>query len=174
MNEPDWVLTTLIGAVAGCLLPYFIKSLSFVARRFRREMAEGEWYVYHTTNRGGILDIQPAIFSIRKGFDAKFVVEERREGLKYPMYKGTLRSERNFWLVRLQGVKHVEEVLIRFYSPIPSRDAVTWGLYLGVDFEGNPMSGPIMISRQEFSTEYALNFLLAKTKVHSEMGLLTA
>jgi hypothetical protein len=174
MVQPNWVLTTLIGALAGYLFPYLGKALLFVARRFRREIVEGKWYAYHTTNLDGELQVVQSVWSIRKGFYSKFAVKVEKETLSDPMYIGILLLERNFWLVRLKGVKHEEEVVIRLFSPVPTGDAATWGLWLGIDFQGNPMAGPVMISREEVSIADALEFFSDKTKVHSKMRLLTA
>jgi hypothetical protein len=174
MNEPNWVLTTVIGAVTGWLLPYLVRGVVFVVRRFRRGAVEGRWYVYHVADRDGRLRVEPSIWHIRKGFSSSFAVEEMRKGLETPMYKGSLLFERNFWLVRLSGVEHEEELLIRLLTPIPTEKASTWGLYLGIDVQGRPVAGPILVTREELPVADASGVLLEKTKVHSRMRLLTA
>jgi hypothetical protein len=174
MGEPNWILVTFIGALAGYLLPHLSKVLVYVARRFQRATIEGKWYVYHITNRGGELQVEPAAWNIRKGYDSKFVVVESfKEDLKGPMYKGQMSFERNFLLVKLRAVKHEEEVSIRLFNPIPTADAYTWGLFLSLDFQGNPIAGPVAISRRELSPADALELLLDKTKVHANMKVLT-
>lgn len=174
MNDSNWILTTIIGAVVGWLLPYLVRTAVFIVRRFRRGIFDGKWCVYRVTNQDGKLKIEPSTWDIRKGFSSKFVVRETREGLETPIYKGSLFFERNFWLVRLSGVGHEEEILIRLFSPIPAENTSTWGLYLGIDFEGKPAAGPIMISREELPTASASELLQEKTRVHSRMRLLTA
>ena len=118
MNEPHWALTTIIGAITGWLLPYFVRGVVFLVRRFRRGVVDGRWHVYHVAKRDGRFKVEQSVWSIRKGFSSSFVVEEVREGLETPMYKGDLLFERNYWLVRLNGVEHEEEVLIRLISHV--------------------------------------------------------
>jgi hypothetical protein len=174
MNEPHWALTTIIGAMTGWLLPHLVRGVVLLIRRFRRGVVDGRWFVYHVAKRDGRLRVEPSVWNIRKGLKSSFVVEEVRKGLETPMYKGDLLFERNFWLVRLNGVTHEEELLIRLISPIPTEDASTWGLYLGIDVQGKAIAGPIMVSREELSVAEASEFLMEKTRVYSKMRLLTA
>jgi hypothetical protein len=53
MNQPDWINTTLTGALVGYLLPFLAKLLWFAVRRFQQEVFEGNWYEYHINNRNG-------------------------------------------------------------------------------------------------------------------------
>jgi hypothetical protein len=174
MQQPNWVLSILIGAIVGYLLPYIIKSVDFIVRRFHKEMAEGVWHVYHVTNREHRTQVECSTWRIRKGFNHRFVVEEQKATLGFVPYRGVLRMERGFWLVKLAGTKHEEKVMVRLLSPLPSGDSTSWGLYLGLDFEGRSVAGPVMISRNDLAADEALRKMMDRAEVHSEMKLLTA
>jgi hypothetical protein len=171
MNQPDWVIVTVIGAFIGFPFPYGMKLLQFVIRRFQRDFVEGQWHVYHVSSQNGEVQAVYSTWTIKKGVFSKFVVHDNRKNLPRG-YRGILLSERNFWLIRLNAIQHQEEVLIRLHSPIATQDAITWGLYLGLDFEGNASSGPVMISRKQIPTDDVLPLLLEKVKVNGKLKLL--
>jgi hypothetical protein len=171
MGEPNWIMVTLLGAIAGYLLPYFIKVLILVLRRFQREIAEGVWHVYHITIREGTPQIEHTVWNIRKGLLSEYVVKESKPSLKGTIYKGTLSFERNFWLIKLNS-KHEEGVSIRLYKPITTAHERTWGLYLSFDFQGRAMAGPLVISKQEIIDVEILKFLSEKVSIQSKVRLI--
>lgn len=173
LNQPDWVTVTFIGAIIGYILPYIIKFVVFIFRKFQHDTAEGSWFVYHPSNRGGKLQIEKSAWRIGKGIFNPFVVRETREGVRGLVAKGSLYYERNFWLIRLKAIMHDEEVSIRLFNPISTADEIVWGLYLSLDFQGNPIAGPVVISRKELSPDEMLQFLSGKLKVDNKMKLIT-
>lgn len=169
MDQPNWIITTLLGVIAGYLFPYLIRFLLLVIRRFQREIAEGVWHGYHVANREGTSYIEHYLWNIRKGLLSEYVIKETRPPLKGTIYKGTLSFERNFWLIKLHALKHKEEVSIRLFSPITTADEKTWGLYLGLDFQGRSSSGPIVISKEEMTDTDVLKLFSEKISVQSKM-----
>jgi len=89
------------------------------------------------------------------------------------MYKGFLSFERNFWVVKLNATRDEEEVLVRFLSPMATQDARTFGLYLGTDFQGRPVTGPAILSRQELSEAEVLEFFADKVRIDIKSRLMT-
>jgi hypothetical protein len=168
MGEPNWIVTTLLGAIAGYLFPYLIKFLLFVARRFRRDIAEGIWHEYHITNREGTPYIEHYLWNIRKGLLNEYVIKETRPPLKEVIYQGTLSFERNFWLIKLRALKHKEEASIRLFSPITTADERTWGLFLALDFQGRAIAAPLVISKEEMTDTDVLKLFSDKVSVQSK------
>lgn len=173
MTQPSWIVTTLVGVIAGYLVPYFVRVLLYLVSRFQHTPLDGKWYAYRFTNRDKGLQLQHNTWRIRRGYSTKYVVESFYEGLKDPVYKGNVSLERNFWLVKLKAVKHDEEVQIRLFAPIPTQDIYTWGLSLAVDFLGNPISRPFVISRRELTDEEAEDLLIKKAKINSKYKILS-
>jgi len=169
MTQPNWIVISLIGALAGYLLPYLVKAVLYAVRRFRRARIEGKWYVYHITkDTNGKFKVEPDVFKIRKGFLSEFVVNSYKDETRRS--NGRLSFERNYWLIALKNIEHKEQVSIRLLNPIPTKDDdPTWGLWLGIDFQGNMIAGPVAISRKELSEDEALRFLLDNTKISSKM-----
>lgn len=174
MSEPNWVITTIIGAIVGYLTPYAVKMSRYMLRRFEKEIAEGTWHVYHPTIRDGSALIEHSIWNISKGILVKYVVKETKAQSTSVIYKGDLRLERNHWLIKLRGVRHAEEASIRFYNPVPTEDARTWGLYVSIDYHGNPISGPGLISREELSDAEVMMIITKKFTIDTEFKILVA
>jgi len=172
MGEPNWIIITLLGAIVGYLFPYLIKFLLLITRRFQREIAEGIWHGYHIANREGTPQIEHYLWNIRKGLLSEYVITETRPPLKGVMYQGTLSFERNFWLIKLHALKHKEEVSIRLFSPITTAHEKTWGLYLGLDFQGRSAAGPIVISQEEMPDADILKLFSEKISVQSKMRVI--
>lgn len=172
MNPPSWPITTLIGVIAGYLFPRIINVFVYAFRRLKRERVEGSWMVYHTTNRDGKPQIEKSTFEIKKGIMSEFSVKENRKGIGI-ISKGTLRFERNYWLIHLKAETHDEEISMRLINPIPTADDFTWGMYLSLDFQGNPIAGAIILSRKELSDDEVLKLLSSKIKTNKEMKLIT-
>ena len=171
MSEPNWVITIILGAIVGFLLPYILNLVRFIRRFFKKEIAEGNWYVYHMINRDGIIQVENSMWKIKKGFYSKFIVEERK--VDYVLYKGLLVFERNFWLVRLKGIKHDEEVYIRLINPIPTQDTRTQGLFLSLDYNGIATAGPVLISRKEILQDKVKKIFFNKIKIDNEARLIS-
>ena len=174
MPQPNWIIIIFIGAIVGYLFPHLVKSFKYIVRRFRKETIEGLWYTYFVTNEGGEIKIAHKTWRIQKGYVSKFNIEsylyDGKE--KKAVYKGKVYFERNFWLFRYEAIDHKEEVSGRLFDPITNRNLRTWGLYMALDFQGNPISGPFLASKQELSLEEASSLLMKQTKINTNPRLL--
>jgi hypothetical protein len=83
MNEPNWAILTLLGAIIGYIIPYPIKFFFFIIRRFQREILEGTWHKYHITIHNGTPRIEGGLWNIQKGLSSEYVVKESRSSSLY-------------------------------------------------------------------------------------------
>ena len=79
--------------------------------------------------------------------------------------------ERNYLLILLKGVRHKEEVQMRFFDIIPTGQDIAFGLSMGVDFDNKPQCIVRIMSRKKLTDEEARAILLSKTMI-KEPGIL--
>ncbi len=147
-NEPHWLIVALIGAMLGLLLPYLARVPRFVWRLRTTEPLEGEWFEYHTTFVGQKQRTSSGVWTVRKGFFNRLVVEFQHETGGTLAYKGYLFEERGHVVVVLKSASHATEtVYYRFIDPIASERPIP-GLWLSFDREGSICSGAAILSHK--------------------------
>lgn len=171
--QPNWLIFAAVGALIGYLIPYFVKFISFTIRRLKRNIIKGDWFVYHPTNRENEFIIESSKFNIRSGYYNPYVIREYKNNSQL-FAKGALTFERNYLLIRLNTVAHEEKVYIRLYSPIGTADNIAWGFFQSIDYLGKPISGPIVFSRDEMSSDEVRNYISKKVEVVQDMKLITS
>ena len=60
---------------------------------------------------------------------------------------------------------------MRFNDLIPSSQNLSYGLFLGVDFENNPQSLVRLMSRKKLSEDEAQRLIREKTKLYNDVIL---
>lgn len=168
MEPENWSTTIIIviaGAILGYALPYIIKFIQFIwSFVSRKELLEGDWHVYHFTREQGKTFTRYEKWMIKRNFLNQLIVtteDPRRPDLKY---KGDISVEKNYLLIRLNGVMHPEKVQMRFFDIIPTEQDIAYGLAMGVDFDNKPQCLVRIMSREELSEEKAREILSSKTK----------
>jgi hypothetical protein len=60
------IVKAVIGALIGLSIPYILKSVVFIFRRFRRAQFEGAWYAYHATQLEDHIEVVSTTWKISK------------------------------------------------------------------------------------------------------------
>ena len=160
------------GAIIGYTLPYLIKLICYiVSLLFGKELLGGTWHVYHFTRMRGTTYLRYEKWRVKRNILNKLIItteDSKNPDLKY---KGVISVERNYLLILLKGIKHKEEVQMRFFDTIPTGQDIAYGLAMGVDFENKPQCLVRIMSRKELTEEEAKEFLLSRTKIR-EPGII--
>lgn len=166
-NEPNWLVSAVVGAVFGVFLPFAAKACYFVFRRFKKYHLEGLWHGYlysYKTNQSIICEFE---LRIRKGFTSRYRVRMRyTDGTM--AYKGTMDIENAQVYMNLSSRQHEEHPVFRFNLPIPSNDRTLTGLWLSFDNDMHIGSGAVVLSRDPLDAKDFEE--IAKTGIHSERG----
>ena len=168
------LMKTILGALIGLSIPYIIKSIVYIFRRFRRSRIEGSWYAYHATLIDDRVQVINTTWEFTKGFSSQFVVTTYKKiNDKSVVYaKGTLNRERNFLLIKLKTIEHEEGVSMRFLDPVEPADSLTWGLWLSFDYHGDLFAGPIVISRKELQEKEYFDYITTKIDADDKYKIL--
>ena len=156
------VLVAVLGAMAAYLLQLILSIPRYMWRYLiSREKAriEGTWFEYHYTQSGGTPELTEQKWIVKKGLSGTLVVEARSLRLEDVSYRGTVQLESNHWVLTVDGVNHVERVMIRLLNPISTVDRPLLGLWAGLDFDGNAGAGPILLIDRQLKPEDAESLL---------------
>jgi hypothetical protein len=151
----DWQ-NFILGALAGILIPYFIKSIIYVYRRiYIKNWIEGEWhcYFYSNHNEDRTLKLVNAKIFINKGLLHRYTAIEKREGENIIKYKGTVVFESNGIVLKLDASNYDEYVVFRLYGPLPTSNMLLHGLQLSLDIKRNPYCGAVIVSQKSIEEE---------------------
>lgn len=109
----------------------------------------GQWISYRASLDAGarVPAIKERQWLVCQDAAAGYVVESSEVGGEKADYHGPLVLERDFCVIRLQGVEVQESILVRLHDPIPPHTDRTIGLYLCMGFGHHSIAGPIAISR---------------------------
>lgn len=163
MGFENWI-PTIAGAVLGYALPYTAKFIQFiVGLPFRKELLEGTWHAYHFTRMHGVTIVRYEKWEIRRNLLNKLIIRAEDPKISDLKYRGFISVERNYLLVSLKGVKHKEEVQMRFFDTIPTGQDIAFGLAMGVDFDNKPKAHIQIMSRRQLSNKEAREILQSKT-----------
>lgn len=161
------ILLTIAGAILGCGIPHIVKFFQFlIGLLVRKEILAGTWHAYHFTRmHGGKSFLRYESWRIRRNLQNQLVIKTDDPTNPDLKYKGTISVERNYLLILLKGVKHKEEVQMRFFDVIPTGQDIAFGLAMGVDFDNEPICVVRIMSRKKLSDEEATRILTSKTKM---------
>ena len=168
----EWIVI-IIGAVIGYILPYLFKFIPYIlCFAFRKELLEGIWHAYHFSRmHGGKTLFRYERWKIKRDVLNRLVITTKDPKNPDLKYKGIISVEKNYLLILLKGVKHEEEVQMRFSNIIPTGQDIAYGLAMGVDFDNKPQCLVRIMSRKELTEEEAKEVLLSKTIIR-EPGII--
>jgi len=136
-----------------------------------KQLFEGTWHSYHFTWMRGRRILRYDRLEVKRNIFNKLVVkmsDPKNPDLKY---KGTMSKERNYILLLLRGIRHEEQVQMRFFDIIPTGQDMAFGIVTGVDFDNEPQSFVKVMSRRELSDAEATELLLSKTRLKGGVTL---
>lgn len=145
-QQPHWLVSTVIGAILGILLPYFGKAFYYMLRRFKKYYLEGVWNGYLYSHKDGVPIISQIKFKIRKGFYSQYKATLHYEDGTLS-YKGIMKIENAQAYVYISSTQHEEHASLRFGVPIASKSHKIVGLWLSHDHDQYIGSGPFVLSR---------------------------
>ena len=161
-NEPNWIITALVGAILGALVVPTVRLLAYPARRIRSHQLGGSWYTYHYSYvngkpalRYGLLTISTAIasrYAVRLTTSARTIGAEQSPVEPILTYRGrTVPDHVGHLVIMLYGNSHKELLMFRFLSRIPSNAQVVPGVWMAYDHDGHPAAGSEILSRTPLS-----------------------
>ncbi|WP_018347980.1 hypothetical protein [Longispora albida] len=157
MQEPNWIITSIVGAVIGALLVPTWRIMLYPIRRLRPHPLHGIWYSYSYSFMDGALQLRHGTFTIRSGLLQRWIVHRENFG-RYPppslgpappplRYRGTVSEEHDHYVMLFSGRTHTETLLYRFVNRIPSNAGIIPGVWMAYDHDLNPAAGCAIISR---------------------------
>ncbi|MEV6527050.1 hypothetical protein AB0M43_34490 [Longispora sp. NPDC051575] len=169
MVEPNWIITSVVGAVIGVLVVPFYRVLLYPFRRLRRHPLGGLWYSYSYSFIDGRLHLRHGTFHVRSGVLQRYVVSRENFG-RYPpptfgatppplRYRGSVYEEHDHYVMVFQGRTHTETLVYRFVNRIPSNAGIIPGIWLAYDHDLNPAAGTAIISREPLAPETVTSLL---------------
>lgn len=163
-QEPNWMIVTVIGAIAGASVNWWWPLIRYWTGRRRRSFLLGDWHGYHATFYAGQPVIVHDTFRVRRGVRGALIVSaEQNDGLAPSLtYSGEVRLEGHIVFV-LSAKSHEETLVLRFVEPIPSNPTPMVGLWLSQDHDRNPACGTIALTRAELSSTEAAKLLESRS-----------
>jgi hypothetical protein len=140
---------------------------------FRRGILEGTWHSYHFTRMGNKTILRYEEWKIRRDWQNRLSIKTNDPNDPLLKYRGFISKEKNHLIIILKGLEHEEEVQMRFSSIIPTGKDISYGLAMGVDFNGKPQCLVRIMSREKLTNENARRLLESKTslKSHGILGI---
>jgi hypothetical protein len=173
MELEKWIAIITSAISIGYALPYITKFVQFAAGfLFRKELLEGTWHAYHFTRMRDEIILRHEKWTIKRDPLNRLIIETQDPKNPDLKYKGFISTERNYLLILLKGVRHKEEVQMRFFDIIPTGQDMVFGLLMGVDFDNRPECLVRIMGRKELTDEEAKELLRHKTIVR-EPGILS-
>lgn len=68
LAEPNWIITSIFGAVLGVLVAEFGAILIYPLRKLKKDALEGIWHQFNYTRGDGKPFLKHATLRIRKGY----------------------------------------------------------------------------------------------------------
>lgn len=181
-TEPNWLVTTLVGAAIGALIPSFGPAVLYPFRRLRKDEYVGSWNEYYWTWYDGSKQMWTGRVSISRGVLRPYVVrieemqlgspESGNDATTQPVhkYRGGLRLEGGHVIFELRATTHTESVVTRFPQWIPSSSDRVVGIWFAFDHSGTPTAGATLLTKDELEESEAKELL--GQRVSSSPGLL--
>jgi hypothetical protein len=153
-DNPHWIVTALIGALFGILLPQLALVMRWIIRRFTKSPIEGDWhhYFFNFDSDHARADFKEEIFSIRKGFKHPYTVKTTPIISTESPFLGYLKFEKDFFVVFLEAEKHQELVCQRFITPNQWTKPCI-GVSVAQDYHGRASAGANLLSKNPLPKE---------------------
>ena len=121
MELERWIAIIASAITIGYALPYITKFVQFIVGfPFRKELLEGTWHTYLFTRMRDMTFLRYEKWTIKRNLLNRLIIETEDPKKPDLKYKGVISVERNYLLILLKGVRHKEEVQMRFFDIIPT------------------------------------------------------
>jgi hypothetical protein len=152
----DWLIG-ILGAVLGYLLNHIGVAIRWLRSLGQRtDLLERQWHEYHFSRKNSLPILRHDKFSFKKKGKNEFEVHCSAED----EYKGSLVKVRGHLVIHLIGAKsYVSHWDIRLLEPVPKNEKILPGLWIGFDFDGKIISGPIILSQELLTNTQATQYL---------------
>jgi hypothetical protein len=172
MQQPNWIVVTIIGAVAGAIVSQYWSIIFYPVKLLKADALGGGWYDYHFTFVHGKRYLAESIVRVRRGIlaDRSVYVQDqdlvrysggidpnRKDGLNY---KGGIQVEGPHLIVKLRATSHRELLVFRLINRLPSNASIIPGVWMSFDHELNPTAGVMVLSRERMTSSDATTMLL--------------
>ena len=162
----DIIINSVLSAMIGFNVPYIIKFLGFLIKRWSKSNLRGEWFSYSFLTQHNHPTLVQGRIIIQRGILVLFKTLVFENGLKY---KGKLYLENNH-IIMIHKIKtefRNEIAFIRVDCSRYSNQSKYCGLWLSYDSNNQICSGAILISRDELSPECAENELINVSETYN-------
>jgi hypothetical protein len=172
MQQPNWIIVTIIGALVGAVVSQYWTIIFYPARLFKADTLCGDWYDYHFTFLHNKRHLAESIVKVRHGIlaDRSAYVQDqelvrygegidpnRKDGLSY---KGSVQVEGPHLVMKLRATSHQELLVYRLINRLPSNASIIPGVWMSFDHELNPTAGVMVLSREKMTAGDATAMLL--------------
>ncbi|MFJ8015372.1 hypothetical protein [Streptomyces sp. NPDC096339] len=169
-EEPNWLVSALVGAVIGVMLAPAGKAALYPVRRMKRHPMAGKWYSYHFSFMAGQPILRYGTITVRTGVRTRYAIQRTTSAAPFgadgrptpPVLKysgGSLTEEADHIIMVFTGISHRETLTYRFLSRIPSNSSVIPGVWAAYDHDLNPAAGTAIVSRDPLTDEEARRLL---------------
>lgn len=119
MNE---TISILLGAIAGYILPYVVKLITFIIRRSKNTPICGEWFTYLWWTKNNTVELAKIHTSIKRG-----VFSEYRTTMfdKYSKYIGNAYIEDNNLCIELSMYLKFSYYMVLLFSSTLFNNKIT-------------------------------------------------
>ncbi|MFV0377348.1 MAG: hypothetical protein ACK5JD_08615, partial [Mangrovibacterium sp.] len=75
IQEPNWIVLTIVGTVIGYLFPYIVNGITFIWRRlFAKHYLTGQWNNYYQIWENNLPALKHEKWKVETGFNSRLKV----------------------------------------------------------------------------------------------------
>jgi len=170
----------VLGAFLSYIFPFIVGGFQYLIRTLRREhVVEGKWYSYHYTKLSHQPRVRQLRWSMKQDLRGHFTVVCRGDdvdatrGRVSTTQKGTATLENGHLVISVFSRVNGHHSTCLIHQPI-ELNAISTGLWLGLDLDGRLMAGPIIFSREELALDEAEKLLKSRVAARSPFRMLEA
>ncbi|WP_371617805.1 hypothetical protein [Streptomyces sp. NBC_00454] len=163
-EEPNWIISALLGAIIGALISPAGKAVLYPVRRLKPHPMAGKWYSYHVSFMAGQPIFRYGTITVKTGIRTRYSIQRTTSAAPFgadgrptpPVLTysgGTLTEEADHIVMTFLGSSHRETLTYRFLSRIPSNSSVIPGVWMAYDHDLNPAAGTAILSRDPLTDE---------------------
>lgn len=161
MNEPNWIVTAVFGALLG-FIPEIYKILKNLVLRFSKNRIVGEWHVYEVTLVNNQVIQTTGKCVIKNGILHRFSVYMSNDNL---IYRGNANVEDNhlFMMLTNKNDRSIrKETCWQRYDFSYDNYDFLYGLWLSNNYDGHTSCGVSILSKGALNRDDIDNIISSK------------